>query len=317
MTALDPGKRHFACTACGRCCDSGPEMELGETIALADRFVIALLFKVHGLPASERSGWAQPWWRDEQSRIPLRPALEEKRRQLGAFASRKTIDNPRERHRYLTISAMAQDFGRKRCPHLVDDLCAIHAIRPLTCRTVPLHYSRPPSTLAAYLDGFVGTPGYRCDTSPSAPLVLDGRRIVDREVAQARDAAIARAKADRGWKEHLLLLMDDPATAAAARLPTYDAVLEQSDNGYASSVPMLAAWRALREDGAMTAAAFEDVCRKQLALIQHEISVSEDPAVMQDLLDMRAAYDQSLSGLRQGSATQPHAMLAHRAPLTP
>ena len=41
--------RRFACTSCGRCCDRGPEMELGEATRLADTFITALLFRVHSL----------------------------------------------------------------------------------------------------------------------------------------------------------------------------------------------------------------------------------------------------------------------------
>lgn len=302
----DRGQRRFACTACGQCCDSGPELELGETIALADRFVMALLFKVHSLPAGERSTWAPGWWRDEKSRIPLRAALEEKRRHLAAFASRRSVENHRERHRYLTISAMAHDFGRRRCPQLTDGLCAIHPSRPLTCRTVPLHYSRPPSVLAGYVDAFAATPGYRCDTTPAAPVILDGRTIADPEIARARDAARALAKADRGWKDKLLALMDDPEAAAAAGLPTTVAVLDQSDNGYATSLPMRAGWRVLREAGMMPTEAFETVCRQQLALLRRELSACDDPALAEELVDMRAAYEQELSTLRRPPSATGH-----------
>jgi hypothetical protein len=52
-------------------------MELGEAASLADKFMMSVLFKVHSLPLSDRSGWAGQWWRNQQSRLPLRPSLDE------------------------------------------------------------------------------------------------------------------------------------------------------------------------------------------------------------------------------------------------
>ena len=144
--------RRFACTSCGRCCDRGPEMELGEATRLADTFITALLFRVHSLPTSDRSAWAAQWWRDRQSRIPLRPALDEAQRHLGAFASRRRVDKMRDRQVFLEISAIVHDGGAGHCPALEANLCGIYDRRPLSCRTVPIHYSRAPSMLQAYLD---------------------------------------------------------------------------------------------------------------------------------------------------------------------
>ena len=46
--------RHFACTACGKCCTRGPEMELSEATRLADVFITRLMFKLHRLPLDAR-----------------------------------------------------------------------------------------------------------------------------------------------------------------------------------------------------------------------------------------------------------------------
>ena len=148
--ALDPFARpadteirRFACTACGNCCNRGPEMELSEATALAGTFVTSILFKAHSVPIDARSDAARTWWRTQASRIPIGPALEERRRHLSQFASRKRTDKAGGRHVFLTMSAIVEDDGSGRCPALAaDNLCSIYESRPLTCRTVPLHYSR-------------------------------------------------------------------------------------------------------------------------------------------------------------------------------
>jgi len=296
-------ERRFACTACGRCCDKGPEMELGEATALAGTFLTSLLFKVHSLPLDDRSDRARQWWLLQGSRIPVRPALEEQRRHLGLFASRRQADRRRDRQIFLTISATVDDGGRASCPALHDDRCGIYDSRPLTCRTVPLHYSRPPSTLARYLDRFAGTEGYRCDTGADAPLILAGNRIADDGIRAQRDEAVRLARADRAWKDRLLALMDDERLAAAAGLPSYEDVVRNSDDGYASQVPMVVAWRVAEREGMMSSPALGIACRGQAALIRAEIAAGPHGDRLQDLLGNLLVYEQELA--RLGATTPP------------
>ncbi len=266
---------------------------MSEAAALAGTFVTSLLFRVHSLPLSDRSEWAARWWRDRQSRIPLRPALDEAERHLRQFASRR-IDKSRDRQMFLDISVIADDEGQGRCPALADGLCAIYDTRPQTCRTVPLHYSRAPSTLENYLDRFTATPRYRCDTSPAAPAILDGNQVLDRQIGEARAKAVALAKADRKWKERLLALMDDAAPGAAG-LPTYDEVLSNSDSGYATLLPMIVAWRVAAREGFLSHETLQELCRKQAALIRARIARHRADVVSKELLDSLAVYERQLS----------------------
>ena len=270
-------------------------MELSEATALADRFRTSVLFKVHSLPISERCESAAPWWRNEGSRIPIRPALEENRRHLNHFASRRRSDKSRDRQVLLTISAIVDDDQQGRCPALMDDLCTIYDVRPLTCRTVPMHYSRPPSVLRSYLDRFTATSGYECNVTETAPIVLDGNAILDPMIRRYRDEAIGMAKAERAWKERMLLLMDDAEQARAAQLPSYDAVLTNSDNGYATLLPMIVAWRVARMEGLLSSDAFEDLCRKQEALFRAAIDRNPQRASSSDLVDTLSLYELELS----------------------
>jgi Fe-S-cluster containining protein len=269
-------------------------MELSEATLLAGTFVTSVLFKVHSLPISDRSAWAEQWWRERESRIPLRPALDEAQRHLRPFASRR-IDKRRDRQVFLDISAIVDEDGQAGCPALVDGLCSIYDARPLSCRTVPLHYSRAPSTLQNYLDRFTATPGYRCDTTSASPVVVDGNKVVDPQISIDRDRSVALAKQERRWKERLIGVMNDPNLAVAAGLPTYDAVLSNSDNGYATMLPIITAWRVANQAGLFSVEELHELCRKQAGLIKTRIARNVTRPASKELLDLLAMYEFGLS----------------------
>lgn len=277
--------RRFACTSCGKCCDRGPEMELSEATALSGSFVTSLIIKVHSIPLNARSERAAQWWREQGSRIPLRAAYEEKRRHLAAFASRRRSDRQHEREIYLDISAIVDDYGGGQCPALIGGLCSIYESRPLTCRTVPLHYSRQPSALRTYIDQFTATPGYECDTVTS-PIILKGSQIVSPELRLYRERAVEMSKADRRWKERLLYLMDNPQPAARGGLPTYESVLINSDNGYATLLPMIVAWRVAESSGILLPDELSSICKQQLTLIRAKIAGTPSFTDFDDLLPL-------------------------------
>jgi hypothetical protein len=227
--------------------------------------------------------------------------LAEGERHLRHFASRR-IDKSRDRQVFLDISAIAGDDGQGRCPALRDNLCGIYETRPLTCRTVPLHYSRAPSTLGDYLGRFTATPDYRCDITTSAPVILEGSKVVDRPLAEDRECAVALAKADRPWKDRVLAAMDDHARAEAAGLPVYDAVLSNSDKGYATMVPMIVAWRVAAREGLLSHEALTRICHNQARLLKGQIAKTTDGPATKALLDSLALYEFELSG---GGAISP------------
>jgi Fe-S-cluster containining protein len=68
-------------------------------------------------------------------------------------------DRRQARQVYLAMSAIAEGDGKGRCPALADMQCSTYDKRLLKCRTVPLHYSRAPSRLVAYLERFTGSVG--------------------------------------------------------------------------------------------------------------------------------------------------------------
>jgi Fe-S-cluster containining protein len=270
-------------------------MALSEATALADKFITSLLFKLYGLPLYKRSKRATQWWQTRGGSLPVAEALEEERDALGHYSVRDKIDKSKGRSLHLTISALTVDREKGRCPALAENLCTIYESRPLSCRTVPMHYSRPSSVLGSHLDKFVRTPGYLCDTTANAPVVFDGLSITDRSVQRARDEALELAKSEAAWKEKLVSLMDSPGAASAAGLPTYEDVLHYADGGSAASVSMLIAWRVARDIGLISAGSFEEICRKQIALIDSELGRGPDVKLIVSLLELRSDYELELA----------------------
>jgi len=287
----DGGTLRFACTACGRCCDRGPEMELGEATRLSGRFITRLIFKRHSLPLHANSRRAAHWRRGRESRRPIAEALDEARAHLVRFSVLDEVDRGRGRSTHLTVSALTVDAGTGRCPALVDDRCSVYEARPLTCRTVPLHYSRPASSLGDYLHAFVRTPGYRCDTTTDAPVLLDGDAILDIAVQSARDTAMTLVETDGPWRRRLVELMRRPDTAFAAGLPTLDVVARNAEAGSATLVSMLIAWRVGRDLGLIKAADFERICREQVALLQTQLQHPPSPPAAAEFRDMLLDYE--------------------------
>ena len=89
--------------------------------------------------------------------------------------------------------------------------------RALACRTAPLHYARAEASVATCLEEFVRTPGYRCNTGEDAPVVIDGNRIVDTDVRQARADALEVAARDKSWQDAIAVRMRQPRWNDAAK----------------------------------------------------------------------------------------------------
>jgi Fe-S-cluster containining protein len=271
-------ERRFACTSCGMCCNTGPEMELSEATALADKFITSLYLRVWSIPLAKGS-----------KRVS--PALDEDRRHVGHFSVRDKTDRPNGRSLHLTISARTIDREKGRCPALIDKRCGIYEERPLSCRAVPLHFSKPDSQLARALDAFVRLPGHLCDTSSEAPVVFDGQHVTDASMQQARVDALNLAKSDLLWKKEILALMDNPTAALAVGLPTYEQVVRHSDSGMAASVSMLAAWRVAKNAGVIAPRSFAEICEKQIALLKAEIARVANLELAAVLVTMLSGYE--------------------------
>lgn len=287
--------RRFSCTQCGRCCDRAPEVELSEASALSDVFVFRLLFRLHWFPQQPRDARADGGLAGDTT-----AAFYEKKRLLAAFCARKQPirlwrDGQRVHYmRYLSISALAVDLGSGACPALQDERCGIHQRRPQTCRSVPLHYSRGMASAVADFDAFVGTPGYRCDTSDEAGLILAGGEVVDLQIASARADALDLSRRDLAWREAISRQMS-PGSRFASWLPTIDAVEENAARG-ALTTSMLVAWRIAVAQGFVGAEECRDLAERQLGAIGRSLADQEvAPEIRETLAGMKREYDEYLA----------------------
>lgn len=149
--------RHFACTACGKCCHGVLPLTITEALAHAGRFPLAVAFtpvraktKAHGLAAG-----------------------------LGLALDKKTA---------LRIMPVAYLPTDQACPALSEEgLCSIHDNKPLRCRAMPFFAWRDEADQA---DLLVPRPGWACDVSAAAPLVYEDGTILARSAFDAERAAL-------------------------------------------------------------------------------------------------------------------------------
>ncbi|HZC38311.1 MAG TPA: YkgJ family cysteine cluster protein [Sphingomicrobium sp.] len=280
------GVRRFACTACGKCCNRSPEVELSEAAALADVFVFRLMFRLYSLPRTF-----------ESSRSPYENAetFYQKKRLLAAHAARKypqkiMQDGHRvERTQYLMISALALDTRSGACAALSDGRCGIYDRRPLGCRTVPFHYSRADALAERDLDAFVATPGYACDAGEGAPVVVESGRIVDRLTLQTREEALALARRDLPWKQAIVRRMK-ASLSAESPLPSLDEVKANAAFG-AMTTSMRVGWEIAAEAGLISTNECKALIAAQAILIEREFVAGKCPKdAHETLADMRGEY---------------------------
>lgn len=143
---------HFNCTACGKCCHGQIWLTLNDAFVHADRFPLAFIW------------------------TPLRSGHKDfnMAEQLGT-----TIKLDKKHTLAVIISAAAYIPTSFSCPALrADKLCGIHSNKPLRCRSVPFSPYREEQYQA---EAFKFPAGFECDTSDSAPIVFQNKKIIDRE----------------------------------------------------------------------------------------------------------------------------------------
>lgn len=269
---------------------------MSEAAALADTFVFRLMFRLYWLPVHESRSRAA---RDCGANTA--DTFFERKRLLNAFAARKYPLKLRRDGKavaytkYLVISALALDTIGGACSALLDNKCGVHDRRPLSCRSVPFHYSRTEASGAADLTAFVATKGYECDTSDAAPIVWDSGRVIDADIAAARSQALAVAQQDRRWSDAIVRRMNAKSSASSS-LPSVDEVEANARLG-AMTTSMQVAWRIAADAGLIAPGECDRLVAAQLDAIGGELA---RPGCSQEarrtLGDMQAEYRQHLSG---------------------
>ncbi|HEX8307356.1 MAG TPA: YkgJ family cysteine cluster protein [Allosphingosinicella sp.] len=278
-----PAELRFACTACGACCNRSPEVQLSEAAGLADRFVFRLMFRLYEVP---RSPAGDPV-------APSPASFHESRRLLAAYAARSTPVRRRrggkavDHMRYLLISALTLDTGSGACSALEGGRCTLYGRRPLACRTLPFHYSRPEASARSDLEAFVAAPGHSCDTGAAAAVVLAGDRIVDPGALRARSDALELRERDGAWHEAILRRLKaglDPSLPGLAEI-------EANSQFGATTASMRAGWRIAAEAGLIGPGPYDRLIRAQCEAIDRELASARCGAeARQTLIEMRSEY---------------------------
>ena len=285
-------QRRFACTQCGACCNRSPELELSEAAALADVFVFRLMFRLYELPRSYVAARGGAGSAEE---------FYESKRLLDTFAARKSTKKygqggkAIEYVQYLTVSALTLDAGAGACGALAAGRCTIYERRPLACRTLPFHYSRAEAAAEANLDAFVASPGYRCDTTAAAPVVLEAGQILETEWRDARAEALERAGQDRRWRELILRAMK--TNAFGPSLPSLRDIEASAAFG-AMTTSMRVAWQIAAEAGLITKEQCAALVAAQAEAIDRSLRGQCAPATRETLVEMRAEYRELLERVK-------------------
>jgi Fe-S-cluster containining protein len=247
------------------------------------------MFRVYSLPRT-LAGWLATRTRGAQSP----EAFYESKRLTAAFAVRRHPSRRRqgaktvETIEYLVISALTLDTGAGACSALAGGRCSLYERRPLACRTLPFHYSRPEASAERDLEAFVATAGYGCETGGGAPVVLSGGRIVDRQALGTRRAALELCEQERSW--HAALLRAVRTGSEAASLPSLSEIEANAAFG-ATTTSMRVAWEIAAGLGLIDAGRCRSLVAAQAALIERElVAGTAAPDSLATLAEMRSEY---------------------------
>jgi len=295
----------FYCSACGKCCNSPPQMSVPELFRLPDLFVGSLAIRrVKRIRArAEVHLDGRSYTFDDNDRTQS-DALSD--RLLHRAPQRSTPDYD------FAIYAQGFDYASiARCPALTDEArCSIHGdAQPVTCKVVPMDAlwpdrlqhvvlaSRNRAENLLYADCIVK--GYREGFTPTTR----GKDVIDQSFCDALARRRAQIAADKLWWGNAVfdMLRNDlfASPAESARIP-FDGYL------FLSLVPVLA-----------VVADISEACRRrcieyveaQLALIERMVKQAilrqnaQDKQTTQQLRAWITAYQALRKSLSAGHAS--------------
>lgn len=256
---------HFACTSCGKCCTTPPEMTVTEAIALGDVFVPSLVYKVARAPKEGnevglRDVFVEPEFAEMDRNAYVDAVLDTVKRTGVLVGNQPGWDI------YITITARPWIYPRVGgCPALENKLCKIHDRRPYTCRTVPLSYEVPDAMLVpafrAVVEKGKSLRGYECDTSNAAPTFLKDGKLLDAGYAKDRAAGLAAAEKERPLAERIL---------SSRMLPPLTEILKASGGQSTLSVSFFGAAVEAKNEGLIDDAGLKRFCEQQIAILERD-----------------------------------------------
>lgn len=227
----------FACTACGRCCNSPPQLSLPELFHHQHLFIGCLAIRRH-MPVTPQTRAAVGGQRFDDEDCAASAEL------FRSLLFKATA--PGHGGEYIALSTLGFDYpSRPRCPALAEDQrCSIHDDRlPAQCAAVPMDPLVPDRLQHVVLAGRATAHNFiaaDCITAGrrdgAAALTADGA-ITDASFRDAVHRRRADLAADKAWWGNAVFaalrreLFDSPA--ALARVP-FDGFFE------VSLVPVLA-----------------------------------------------------------------------------
>ncbi|CAK0777735.1 YkgJ family cysteine cluster protein [Gammaproteobacteria bacterium] len=169
----------FHCTTCGKCCFGWLPLTITETLAHIRRFPLALVWTP--VPQGTRAFALI-------ARLGITIRLRN-RKQIAVLITPTA---------YLPPSFP--------CPELTaENMCGIHAHKPLRCRTMPFY---PPREEQDQADMLIPRKGWVCDTSMAAPVVYHNKAIVERaDFDRERQALLEQAPTMRAYADYVLKYM--------------------------------------------------------------------------------------------------------------
>jgi Fe-S-cluster containining protein len=276
----------FACSACGKCCNSPPAMTLAELFRHRERFIGCIAI---GRVPRRRTG--------ERLRVGHRESVLDEA-DIAAFDAMANTLLHRAGDTF-SITAQGYDYpSLARCPALEDDgRCAIHLHgKPLTCEVVPLDPLVPDTLQHLVLAGrnqsavYLGADCIHEGTREGAALLVAQGQVVE---ANANDALkrrrVALEKEREVWGRAVFQalrkeLFDSPA--ALARIP---------DGGFLT-ISLVPALLVVAAASANSRRLCVDYIDSQLALIDRCIAQAllrrrlDDRPVTQELRGFANAY---------------------------
>lgn len=239
---------------------------------LSDQFILRLMFRLYRFPknASDRASLGLNY--------ASKNAFLEQKRHVEHFAAHKNSIKIKSSGKvvdcdqYLVISAMPLDIPLGNCAALRDGRCGIYESRPLSCRTVPAHYSRAEALAERDFDEFTQRSGYRCDTDLSSEIILDDGRIVKPDIVDARARAVDLAISDHAWNSAILERMTSNAEEQTS-LPSLKQIQDNAQRG-AMTTSMRVAWQIARDSDLLDTTTYRKALHDQLRLIEKEIVIA-------------------------------------------